>query len=603
MHLIRRSVLAAVLGSLLAGLLPTSGHVHAASAAAHYRWRIFASTHPSPLFYHADGVAIGSGGSVFIADGGDHRVERFSPTGRQTASWGTDTSGPLYLQDPRAIAVDAIGNIFLADFGVVELSTSGRFLARWTGGVLSYPRGLATDRQRNIYVLSLHPVPNEPLFDRITITKLAPTGARLTTFVYRYPEPIVDAALAAAIATTPTCNLLLSIKGQRHCHACDGTYYLLRTVSPTGKTLAEVSENAGGSSIAVDAAGSIFLTRPNAVEKLNSAGAFVGTLGTAGCGTDQLGPDLRVAATPLGGLFVADSQLAAIRPDGYPAPIRTGVIHVFNQDGIPQRLLGDCPSPAARTLFGQINDVALGPGGSIYVADGITSTIYRVVRGGRISGSFAANHPSSVTSDTYGNFYVADLPNGTLEMRAPTGRLLATSPDGFVEATAIARNGQVYALDAFGRLLVLPPVGHGGKPLRQWWLNGYSSGQGGLTPHGICLDGQGNIWVADIRHNNLQKYSPAGRLLLIFGRGGTGPRRFHNPVGVTVDGRGHLFVADSGNSRVQELDLSGHFLASFGRGGQAAGQFLQPEGIAADAHGNIYVGDRGNDRIQELVAP
>jgi DNA-binding beta-propeller fold protein YncE len=217
-------------------------------------------------------------------------------------------------------------------------------------------------------------------------------------------------------------------------------------------------------------------------------------------------------------------------------------------------------------------------------------------------GAFAATHPSSVTTDSQGNVYVADLPNGTLEKRAPDGHLLAASPDGFIEAAAIARNGQVYALDAFGHLLVLPLVGRGSKPIRQWWLNGYS-GQGGLISHGICLDGQGNIWVADIRHNNIQKYSPSGRLLLIFGRGGTGPRRFQNPASVTVDGRGHLFVADSGNNRIQEFDLKGHFLASFGREGQAPGQFLQAEGIAADAHGNIYVGDRHNDRIQELVAP
>lgn len=602
MNLTQRSLLAAALiGSLLAAVLPTSNLAHAASTAATHQWRLFASIHPAPLFYQADGIAVGRDGSVFIADSGDHRVVRFSPTGTLIASWGTDTPGPLYLQDPRAIASDAAGNVYLADNGVVKLSASGTYLARWTGGVLSYPRGLAVDGHGHLYVLSLHPVPNEPMFDRITITKLSSTGTRLATFVYQYPEPVDDAALAVAIATTPTGNLLLSIKGQRHCHSCDGTYYLLRIISPIGTTQAEVSENAGGGSIAVDAGGNIFLTEPNAIEKLTSAGALVGTYGLAGCGIGQLGPDLRVAVSPLGGVLVADSQGAATRPDTYPAPIRSGVIHVFAQDGTPQTLLGTCPSPNARTLFGQINDVALGPGGTIYVADGITSEIYRVARGGRIVSSFAANHPSSVTTDSQGNVYVADLPNGTLEKRTPDGRLLASSADGFIEAAAIARNEQVYALDGFGHLLILPPVGRGSKPIRQWWLNGYA-GQGGLTPHGIGLDGQGNIWVADIRHNNIQEYSPSGRLLLIFGKGGTGPRRFHNPTGVTVDGRGHLFVADSGNNRIQEFDMSGHFLASFGRDGQAPGQFLQPEGIATDAHGNIYVGDRGNDRIQDLVA-
>ncbi|MBV9280165.1 MAG: hypothetical protein JOZ41_08810, partial [Chloroflexi bacterium] len=230
MHPTRRLYRAALLGvSLLAALLPCSSLVHASSTTAPYRWRLFASTHPAPLFYHADGVGVGRGGNIVIADSGDHRIEEFTPAGKLIASWGTDTPGPLYLQGPRAIAADAAGNVYLADNGVVKLSSAGTFLTRWTGGVLSYPRGLAVDRQGNLYVLSLHPAPDGPLFDRITITQLSAAGARLASFVYRYPEPIDDAALAAAIATTPTGNLLLSIEGQRHCHSCDGTYYLLRT--------------------------------------------------------------------------------------------------------------------------------------------------------------------------------------------------------------------------------------------------------------------------------------------------------------------------------------------------------------------------------------
>jgi tripartite motif-containing protein 71 len=150
-------------------------------------------------------------------------------------------------------------------------------------------------------------------------------------------------------------------------------------------------------------------------------------------------------------------------------------------------------------------------------------------------------------------------------------------------------------------VVVLPPIGKGIKPARRWWLKGFSRGSGGLDPQGICIDGQGNVWVADNRHNNVQKYSPSGRLLMMWGRQGTSPNRFNDPNSITVDGRGHLFVADSGNNRVQEFDLRGRFLASYGRQGMAPGQFQHPTGIGADSRGNIFVGDRLNDRIQELV--
>lgn len=173
----------------------------------------------------------------------------------------------------------------------------------------------------------------------------------------------------------------------------------------------------------------------------------------------------------------------------------------------------------------------------------------------------------------------------------------------FYAASGVAAgsSGIVYALTAFGDVLVLPPVGDGNVPLRRWRMVGYAGDSGGLSPSGICLDGAGNVWVTDTRHSNIQKYSPSGRLLLIWGRGGSRRNRFQNPSGLTVDRRGHLFVLDSGNNRVQEYDLQGRFTATFGREGQAPGQLHAPFGIAADSSGAIDVGDRGNDRIQQLI--
>ncbi len=566
-----------------------------------YTWRLAVNIHPAPLFYHAAGIAIGGAGNIFVADDGDHQVVKLSPAGAVLATWGTDGPGPLHFDGPRAVAVDANGNVYVADNGVIKLSSSGRFVARRASGFLAYPRSLAVDRQNDLYVLALHPVSQTNLFDRITITRLAPGGKKLGAFVYTYPQPIVDADLAAAIATTPDGHIVLSLQAQRHCHDCNGTYYLLRTISPAGETLSNVSENAGGGSIAADSAGDMYLTQPNAIEKLSSVGALVSTFGTAGCGAGQLGADLRVATSPLGSLYVADSQIVATRPDGIPSTLRDGVLHRFAFDGTPQALAGTCPVAGAQTQFGQINDLAVGGGSALYVADVVTSKVYRIGAGGTITASFGADHPSTVTTDSHGNVYVPDLGHDSLVKLSPDGRVLGQTRGWTIEAAAIARSGRVYALTAFGQVLVLPPVGHGSRPMRRWWLNGYQSGSAGLDPEGIALDGQGHIWVADIRHNNIQEYSPSGRLLLIRGRRGTGPYRFHNPNGLTVDGHRHLFVLDGGNDRVQEFDLRGHYLATFGRDGQAPGQFDGAWGIGADAKGDIYVGDRGNDRIQELV--
>jgi DNA-binding beta-propeller fold protein YncE len=345
----------------------------------------------------------------------------------------------------------------------------------------------------------------------------------------------------------------------------------------------------------------VYLTVPNAIERLTSAGVHISTFGLAGCSAADMGMNLRVAVSPLGPVYVADSQIAALRTDNYPSPVRDGVLHQFAPDGSNPAVYGTCPAPGTRTLFGQINDLAVGTGGRLYVADGITSSIDRIGPTGSITGVFAAIHPSSVATDRQGNYYVPDLQDGTIEQHGPNGQLLAKSTVSPVEATAIAPSGRVYALTAFGDVLVLPPIGQGNVPLRRWRMVGYAGDSGGLSPSGICLDGAGNIWVTDTRHSNIQKYSSSGRLLLMWGRGGSGLKRFQNPSGLAVDGRGHLFVLDTGNNRVQEYDLQGHFMATFGREGQAPGQLHAPFGIAADSSGAIDVGDRGNDRIQQLI--
>ncbi len=585
----------------LVGLaFPVGADARGSTIGPGYSWRIVTTNHSAPLFYASAGIAVGSSGNVFVADQGAHRIRKFSPQGSLLASWGTDSPGPLHFEGPQAIAVDPDGNIYVADAGVVKLSFTGQVLARWSGGVLGFPRGLAVDIARNVYVLSLHPIPHSSGFDRVTITKLSRSGKVLMTLVYTYSQ--LFGALGAAIAVAPNNSVVLSLKLQQHCHSCDGTYYLLRTISPSGHILSDVPVDTGGTSVSVArSTGDVYLTASNTIERLTPAGVLISTFGSGGCGAAELGSDLHVAVSPLGAVYVADSQIAALRPDAFPSPVRDGVLHQFAPDGTNPVLYGTCPSSGARTLFGQINDLAVGTGGRLYVADGITSSIVRIDPAGNIAGVFAATHPSAVATDRSGNLYVPDLQHGTIEKHAPNGQLLAKTVVSPVEATAISPSGRVYALTAFGDILILPPVGQGSVPLRRWRMVGYAGDAGGLSPSGICLDGAGNVWVTDTRHNNIQEYSPWGRLLLIWGRGGSGPNRFQNPSGLTIDGRGHLFVLDSGNNRVQEYDLHGHFRATFGREGQAPGQLHAPYGIAADSNGSIDIGDRGNDRIQQLI--
>src|SRR4029077_14260919 len=75
-----------------------------------------------------------------------------------------------------------------------------------------------------------------------------------------------------------------------------------------------------------------------------------------------------------------------------------------------------------------------------------------------------------------------------------------------------------------------------------------------VTPHGIAVDKQGNVWIADFSGNKdgtkghqVHKFSPKGEKLLslgIAGKPGNGDGQFNQPNDVVVGPDGSIYVAD-----------------------------------------------------------
>lgn len=150
-----------------------------------------------------------------------------------------------------------------------------------------------------------------------------------------------------------------------------------------------------------------------------------------------------------------------------------------------------------------------------------------------------------------------------------------------------------------------------------------------LWPHGMDVDREGNVWIADARSANareletnpgaagrghtVMKFSPDGRLLMTLGTPGeTGdpPTHFTEPNDVLVAPDGSIYVAEThgaqyqdepgpdSKSRISKFAPDGTFLMSFGEWGYADGQFRSPHSLAMDSQGRLFVADRGNRRIQ-----
>ncbi len=126
------------------------------------------------------------------------------------------------------------------------------------------------------------------------------------------------------------------------------------------------------------------------------------------------------------------------------------------------------------------------------------------------------------------------------------------------------------------------------------------------SPHGIALDKNGNLIIADQGANRVLRYTPDGKYL---GQVGLGPgdveiRRmpggyFNEPRAVAVDAEGNIFVSDEGSGeRIQAFSPDGKkFLYRFGRQGNYPGMLLRPHGMQFDSQQRLFVDDVDNFRI------
>ena len=109
-------------------------------------------------------VAVDAAGNVYVADLAwiteYGRVQKFSSSGSFIAKWDSQGSGDGQFNSPYGIAVDAAGNVYVADADnnrIQKLSSEGVFIAKWgssTGdGQFYSPIGVAVDASGNVYVV------------------------------------------------------------------------------------------------------------------------------------------------------------------------------------------------------------------------------------------------------------------------------------------------------------------------------------------------------------------------------------------------------------------------------------------------------------------
>ena len=111
-------------------------------------------------------AALDTTGNLYIADSGNHRIRKVTPQGMITTYAGTGSSGfdgdggqaiSAHLSLPRGVAVDAAGNVFIADTGnncVRKVAPGGLITTAAGGGAapLSAPRSVMVGTDQNLYI-------------------------------------------------------------------------------------------------------------------------------------------------------------------------------------------------------------------------------------------------------------------------------------------------------------------------------------------------------------------------------------------------------------------------------------------------------------------
>ena len=524
------------------------------------------------------GVTVDSAGNLYIADTGNGVVRKVSPNGSISTVAGTGTlgysgdGGPArnaWLNGPESVAVDAAGNLYIADTfngrirrvgadGIIATVAGVGSTGVYSGdggpaqnAAVSLPTDVAVDRAGNLYIAD---------FGNSKI-RVVTSGVIATVVGLGNSAPLLDGQTAINVSLEGPTGVTVD-------HA--GVIYFVEAGIGSGTGLAVGDYKVWK----VSTAGLLTTLAGNGIP------SFSGEASAATAA--QLNSPSGVAVGVGGVLYIADTlnqRVRALAPGGLLTTQAGNGTPGFNGDVIlPRNALLNHPLGIAADALGNwyVADTANSrvreaqPGGNLFTIAGNGNASYFGDGGPAIRGS--VNQPEGVAVDPLGNVYIADTLDHAVRM---------VTPDGIV--TTLAGNGN-------------PGYSGDGGPANLAHLN---------QPRGVAVDAGGNVYIADTGNNQVRRVDALGTITTV-DTGGA----LSDPRGVAVDGAGNLYIADTGNRLVRRVSpgalvttIAGNGTCCYsGDGGLGLdAQLNQPWGIAVDANGNVYVADPLDSAVRMLT--
>ncbi len=423
-------------------------------------------------FRDAQDVAVDDAGNIYITDREGNRIRRVDASGTITTVAGTGgrvgfsgDGGPaleaqLFL--PECVAVDAAGNVYIADrfnHRIRRVDTAGTITTfagtgndfSGEGGPailarLNHPHGVAVDDSGNLYIADTW---NHQIH-RVDASGIVATVAGTGEFGYSG-----DGGPAVAAQLIRPADV--SVDGKGNIYIADTRNHVVRRVDASG-----------------------------IITTVAGTGEY-GYSGDGGPGVEaQLDTPRGVEVDSAGNVYISDRQNHRIRRVDASGTITTvvGTGEIgYSGDG----------GPALAAQLGQAEKLAFDSRGNLYIADTFNHRIRRVDPMGTITtvagqgeGNFSGdggpalaaqlNSPSDVFVDDLGAMYIADRGNHRIRLVDSSGNIV----------TIAGLRQDVYFSGGFNR------------------ESGPALGMRLHTPHALSVDRSGNVYIADTGNHRIR---------------------------------------------------------------------------------------------------